>query len=99
MVVLEQFKLNELKDIFRKIKEKYFILLNYQLYKLNKYDIITILRNTRKFDENDDYYLYFKEEGKRKIRFKVKKSKRYFKGLRIQKGFIRTNEPIVLKFE
>ena len=99
MVLLEQFKLYELKYIFKKIKDKYFILLDYQLYKLNKYDIITILRNTRKFDENDDDYLYFKQDGNRKIRFKVQKSKRYFKGIRIEKGFFKTLIPIILNFD
>lgn len=99
MVVLEQFKLYELKDIFKKIKDKYCILDNYLLYKLNKYDIITILRNTRKFDESNDLYLYFKEKGYKKIRFKPNPSKRYFKGLRIKYGYIVTNNPIVLKFD
>ena len=99
MVLLEQFKLIELKEIFKKIRNKYNILEDYKLYFLNKYDILTILRNTKYFDENHDTYLYFKIKDNKKIRFKPERLNRLFKGLKIKNGIKFEIKPITLNFD
>ena len=97
MVVLEEFKLAELKDIFNYIRNKYKILEKYKIYKLNKYDIIVIMRNSDYFFEESGDYLLFKYK-KSKIKFYPKPSKRFYKGNKKQ-GLMFYNIPVVLKFD
>ena len=51
-IQLEHFNLKELKNIFKIIQNDFNILENFKIYKLNKYDLICLLRNTRYFKEN-----------------------------------------------
>lgn len=111
MVVFEQFKLTELKDIIIYVRKKFNLFLGYKVYHTNKYDLINVMRNSTFFDETQPRYLYFswskRKRGKREdteaptftAKFQPKPSTRYYKGPKTRGVKIRTfDKPIVVSF-
>lgn len=97
MVLFEEFKLAELKDIFLYIKNKYGLLNKYKIYKLNKYDLIILLRNCGYFDEDNGSHLYFRYRDE-ELLFLPLPSNRYYKGEKKQQMEI-FRIPITIHFQ
>ena len=57
---LEQFKLIELKDIFKRFQIQYGLLSFFKIYTLNKYDLVCLLRNSNCFEECYFNHIVFK---------------------------------------
>jgi len=57
---LEQFKLVELKHIFKTFQNEYRLLYFFKIYTLNKYDLICLLRNSNCFEECYFNHVVFK---------------------------------------
>tara|TARA_R110001592_G_scaffold74584_1_gene226531 strand:+ start:2370 stop:2699 length:330 start_codon:yes stop_codon:yes gene_type:complete len=60
---LEQFRLKELKDIFQKFQTEFGLLGFFKIYKLNKYDLVCLLRNSKCFIEKYSNYVLFNYNG------------------------------------
>lgn len=104
MVVFEAFKLSELKDMFIYIRTKFGLFKKYKVYHLNKFDLITIMRNSECFDEFKPIYVYFvfynvPHRKKFTAKFQPRPTKRYYKGEKLNGIKItRLNKPITLSF-
>jgi hypothetical protein len=59
-VLLDKFSLKELKDICTYVQSKYFLLREHKSYSLCKFDLITILRNSKLFFEDHPLHLTFR---------------------------------------
>ena len=97
MVKLECFKLQELKDIFIFVKKKYNVLEKYKVYQLNKFDLITLLRNDNQFIEDESKYLYFKKDNVL-LKFTPEAPKRIYKGDQMKGGFTFQSGSFILNF-
>tara|TARA_R110001606_G_scaffold294818_1_gene442494 strand:- start:804 stop:1100 length:297 start_codon:yes stop_codon:yes gene_type:complete len=80
MVAFEQFSLAELKDIIRFIQKRYFLLKNYKIYHLNKFDLIVLLRNSKLFDETKKKFIIININREKPIEIEPLLKKRLYKG-------------------
>lgn len=78
-VKLEQFRLNELKEIFKKFQQEYGLLTFFKIYTLNKFDLVCLLRNSGCFDENYFNHIIFRM-GDNEIKLKPKPKKTIYRG-------------------
>ena len=83
---LEQFRLIELKDIFKTFQKEYGLLSFFKIYTLNKYDLICLLRNSNCFDECYFNHVIF-TMGRIRIKLIPKPKKTLYKGQRIKQTF------------
>ena len=95
---LEQFSLVELKDIIRFIQKRYFLLLNYKIYHLNKYDIIVILRNSKLLNETNASKLIIEFDNIKPLELIPKPKKRAYKGTLMKGGIQFIQETRILNF-
>ena len=103
MVVFEQFKLAELKDVIIYVRKKFNLFLDYKVYHMNKFDLISVMRNSSLFDETKPIYLYFsctnQHRKKFTAKFQPKPTKRYYKGEKLSGIRIRNfDKPITISF-
>tara|TARA_R110001606_G_scaffold316173_2_gene463018 strand:+ start:1907 stop:2200 length:294 start_codon:yes stop_codon:yes gene_type:complete len=97
-MLFEQFLISELKDIFIYVKLNYGILKNYKIYKLNKNDVIIIMRNSKLFDESIEGLIQF-NYGKHLMHFKpILKKTKYYRGLQTNNLTI-LNKKIIIEFD
>tara|TARA_R110000744_G_scaffold1884_1_gene7385 strand:- start:166 stop:459 length:294 start_codon:yes stop_codon:yes gene_type:complete len=97
-MLFEQFLISELKDIFIYIKLKHGILKNYKIYKLNKNDVIIIMRNTGYFDETQNGLIKFTYGKYIKDFTPLSKKNKYYRGEQINNITIKNN-PITVIFD
>tara|TARA_R110000868_G_scaffold19587_2_gene84288 strand:+ start:489 stop:782 length:294 start_codon:yes stop_codon:yes gene_type:complete len=97
MVLIEQFSLSELKDIIRFIQKRYFLLKNFKIYHLNKYDLIVLLRNSNLFDESHNKKLIISIGRHEPIELEPLGIKRLYKG-NLFKGIKIIKKPILVVF-
>ncbi len=95
-IQLEHFNLKELKNIFKIIQNDFNILKNFKIYKLNKYDLICLLRNTRYFKENRYDSVLMKLDDI-EVEFYPRPKKTAYRGNKI-KGLTFLNKPVTLSF-
>ena len=86
MVVFEQFSLAELKDVIRFIQKRYFLLKNFKIYHLNKFDLIVLLRNSNLFDETNKKKLIINISREEPIELEPLAKKRLYKGNAFKQG-------------
>ena len=96
---LEQFKLAELKQFFKDFQNKYGLLSYFKIYSLNKYDLITLLRNSKCFHECHFNHIMFKM-GRIKIKLVPKPKKTIYRGEKIkQLTLFKKNITIIITTE
>ena len=76
---LEQFKLAELKAFFKEFQNQYGLLSFFKIYSLNKFDLITLLRNSNCFHEYHFNHIMFKM-GRIRIKLIPKPKKTIYRG-------------------
>lgn len=74
---LEQFRLKELKDIFQNFQSEFGLLGFFKIYKLNKFDLICLLRNSKYFTECYSNYVLFNYDGHKQKLFPLPKKTIY----------------------
>ena len=79
---LEQFKLYELKCFFKEFQNKYGLLSFFKIYTLNKFDLVTLLRNTKCFHEYHFNHIMFKMD-RINIKLVPKPKKTIYRGEKI----------------
>jgi len=94
-MLLEQFSLAEIKDIMILLRKRYFLFLNYRIYHLNKFDLITLLRNSQLVDESNPSSITITIK-KDKITLKPCK-RRYYRGMK-QMSVEYHNKSVILDF-
>lgn len=97
MVSLHRFNLKSLKEIYTELKSLGFFY-KIKIYQLCKYDIITLLRNTKLFDENEDDYLLFYHPEDKKWNKLIPKRSYYDRGEKIL-TMTKISKKIILKFD
>jgi len=95
-IELEHFSLKELKNIFKIMQKEYNLLKDFKIYKLNKYDLVCLLRNTKKFNEKYNNYVLLKKDNI-ELQLFPNPRKTSYRGNKIE-GLIFHNEPITLHF-
>ena len=95
-IELEHFSLKELKNIFKIMQKDYNLLKKFKIYKLNKYDLVCLLRNTNKFKEDFKEYILLKDDSI-ELELFPRPRKCAFKGNNIE-GLIFHNEPVTISF-
>jgi len=97
MVSLHRFNLKSLKEMYTELKYLgYFY--NIKTYQLCKYDLISLLRNTKLFDEEDDDYLLFYHPEDKKWNKLIPKRRYYDRGEKIL-TMKKISKEIILKFD
>tara|TARA_R110001632_G_scaffold22185_1_gene64061 strand:- start:46 stop:339 length:294 start_codon:yes stop_codon:yes gene_type:complete len=97
-MLFEQFLIAELKIVFQYIKLNYGILKYFKIYKLNKNDVIIIMRNTQCFDETHEGFIRFTYENHTKDFKPVLKKTKYYRG--VKKSYLTIHKKeILIEFE
>lgn len=65
-VLFDKFSLKELKDICKRVQSEYFVLREHKSYSLCKFDLITILRNSKLFFEDHPLHVTFRTKFRNK---------------------------------
>ena len=76
---LEQFKLVELKEMFKTFQKEYGLLSVFKIYTLNKYDLVCLLRNSGWFEESYSNHIVF-TDGNIRIKLIPKPKKTIYRG-------------------
>ena len=94
---LEQFKLVELKNIFKHFQNEYGLLSFLKIYTLNKFDLICLLRNSKCFEECYSNHIVFKC-GRVKIKLIPKPKKTIYRGEQV-KHLTKFRKDVTIDFE
>jgi len=101
MVQLEKINLKNLKEIYKFISFHNFNYSTVKIYHTNKWDIITLIRNTGLVDETDtEYLLIYHRDKWIKHPVNDKKKKTYDKGIKVKSvEFTKFKQSITLSFQ
>jgi len=101
MVQLEKINLKNLKEIYKFISFHNFNYSTVKIYHTNKWDIITLIRNTGLIDETDpEYLLIYHRDKWIKHPVNDKKKKTYDKGIKVKSvEFTKFKQSITLSFQ